>query len=83
MPAGRWTDLLSGATVEGPRWVEQRHDFMGLPLLVRPGALVPLGTDEARPDYDYAAGVTIAAYEPIDGTHASILGVVSAVLRRL
>jgi len=44
VPAGRWTNLLSGAIVEGPRWVRESHGFLSLPLLVRDGTL--LATDE-------------------------------------
>lgn len=44
VPAGRWTNLLSGAIVEGPRWVRESHNFLSLPLLVREGTL--LATEE-------------------------------------
>ncbi len=44
VPAGRWTNLLSGAIVEGPRWVRESHGFLSLPLLVREGTL--LATEE-------------------------------------
>ncbi|NUR01238.1 MAG: alpha-xylosidase [Streptomyces sp.] len=68
VPAGRWTHLLTGATVEGPGWREETHDFHSLPLLVRPGTILPMGAVAARPDYDYASGVTLRIYEPPDAT---------------
>ncbi len=37
VPAGRWTSLLDGRVVEGPRWVRETHGFLSLPLLVREG----------------------------------------------
>ena len=67
VPAGRWTHLVSGQVVEGPRWVRETHDFASLPLLVRPGAVLPLGATADRPDYDWADGVELRAYELADG----------------
>ena len=58
VPDGRWTDLLRGNVVDGPRWVRERHGFDSVPLLVRPGAVIPMGARDDRPDYDYAAGVS-------------------------
>ncbi|ROO85693.1 alpha-D-xyloside xylohydrolase [Actinocorallia herbida] len=41
VPEGEWTHVLSGAKVTGPRWVTENHDVMSLPLLARPGAVLP------------------------------------------
>jgi alpha-D-xyloside xylohydrolase len=62
VPGGGWTSLLDGSTVAGPRWVEQTHGFDSVPLLVRPGAVIPIGARDDRPDYDYADGVTLALF---------------------
>jgi alpha-D-xyloside xylohydrolase len=67
VPEGRWTHLLSGEVVEGPGWARERHGPLSLPLLVRPNSVLPLGANETRPDYAYADGVTLAAYELADG----------------
>lgn len=37
VPEGKWSHLLTGEEVVGPRWVRETHDFLSLPLLVRPG----------------------------------------------
>ena len=68
LPDGVWTHLLTGARVQGPRWVEETHGFDSLPLLVRPGTVLPLGATEDRPDYDYASALTLRIYEPADGS---------------
>ncbi|NUT27431.1 MAG: alpha-xylosidase [Streptomyces sp.] len=63
VPEGTWTHYLSpGETVTGPRWVRERHGFLSVPLLVRPGAVIPVGARDDRPDYDHADGVTLRAY---------------------
>ena len=68
VPEGVWTHYLTGERVEGGRWVRERHGFDGVPLLVRPGAVLPEGAVDDRPDYDHADGVTLRVYEPADGT---------------
>ncbi|HKG55276.1 MAG TPA: TIM-barrel domain-containing protein, partial [Anaerolineales bacterium] len=67
VPEGKWTNLLSGKSIEGPRWVKETHDFMSLPLLVRPNSVIPIGNHADKPDYDYSDGVTLQVYQLEDG----------------
>jgi alpha-D-xyloside xylohydrolase len=67
LPAGRWTNLLTGAVVEGGRWLRERHGFLGLPLYVREGSILAIGACETRPDYDFADGVTFRVHQLADG----------------
>jgi alpha-D-xyloside xylohydrolase len=67
VPEGEWTSLLDGSTVSGPRWHRQRHGFASLPLLVRPGTVLPVGARTDRPDYDHAEGVTLRLFGLADG----------------
>lgn len=73
VPAGNWTQLLTGEVITGPRWVREIHDFMSLPLLVRPNSLIPFGSITSRPDYDYAENVRLALYALEDGALAKAL----------
>lgn len=73
VPAGRWTHYLTGEVVTGPAWVTETHDFFSAPLLVRPGAVIPVGARQDRPDYDYRDGVTLRLFEPADGRTAVIV----------
>ena len=71
VPEGEWTSLLDGSVVEGPRWHRQRHGFDSLPVLVRPGTVLPVGARTDRPDYDHAEGVTLRLFRLADG-HESV-----------
>ncbi|WP_433697724.1 alpha-xylosidase [Nocardiopsis sp. CA-288880] len=62
VPEGVWTHLLTGETVRGPGWRREVHGFDSLPLLVRPGAVLPVGAVDDRPDYDYTDGLTLRVY---------------------
>lgn len=72
VPEGRWTNLLSGKVIEGPRWIKETHDFMSLPLLVRPNSVIPIGNRTDRPDYDYSDGVTLQIYQLDDGKQVQV-----------
>ena len=41
VPEGTWTHLLDGSTLTGPRWFDEVYGFDSLPLLVRPGTVLP------------------------------------------
>lgn len=67
VPEGRWTNLISGEIVQGPGWKREKHGFLSLPLLVRPGAVLPFGAMDNKPDYDFADGVNLRIYQFPDG----------------
>ncbi|WP_319517894.1 alpha-xylosidase [uncultured Martelella sp.] len=70
LPKGRWTHLLTGEEVEGGSWRVENHDFMSLPLYVRPSSLIVWGAVDDKPDYDYADGALFALYALEDGKTA-------------
>lgn len=70
LPAGKWTHLLSGETVEGGSWRKEKYDFFSLPIFVRPNSIIALGANNVRPDYDYADGVQLELYHLEDGKTA-------------
>ena len=72
VPEGKWTSLLDGKVSEGPRWVQETHDFLSLPLLVHPNSVIPIGSRSDRPDYEYSDGVTLQVYQLEDGKQVSV-----------
>lgn len=71
VPDGRWTSFLSGDRVQGGRWLREHHDYLSLPLLVRPNSIIAVGSVEDRPDYDYCADTTFHLYEIEEGGEAA------------
>ena len=67
LPAGQWTSLLSGEVVRGDTWRRETHDHLSLPLMARPGSVIPLGANDMRPDYDYTDGLELHLFAPEDG----------------
>jgi alpha-D-xyloside xylohydrolase len=71
LPEGRWTNFLTGQVVEGSRWTHETHNYLSLPLMVRPNSILAVGSHEDRPDYDYGDGVTFHVFELQDGATRS------------
>ncbi|MFT4260200.1 alpha-xylosidase [Microbacterium sp.] len=70
LPDGVWTSVLNGSRASGRRWVRETHDFLSVPLLARPGTVLPWGAVDDRPDYAWADGVTLRCFELPDGYDA-------------
>ncbi len=62
LPDGKWTNFLTAEEVTGGRRIKEKHDYMSVPLMVRPNSLIPVGAREDIPDYDYSDGLVIRAY---------------------
>jgi alpha-D-xyloside xylohydrolase len=67
VPKGSCTNLLDGRTILGPRWVQEKHDFLILPILVRQNLVIPKGSRADRPDYDYSDNITLRIYQLENG----------------
>jgi alpha-D-xyloside xylohydrolase len=65
LPAvGTWTHAQTGERLEGGRWHTKSFGYQEAAVYVRPGAVVPVGAVDDRPDYDWASDVTLRVYEP-------------------
>ena len=64
VPEGTWTNYLTGENIVGPKWVKGKFDYMSLPLMVRPGAVVPVQEGRVDTDGDLLDKVTIKVFEP-------------------
>ncbi|MFC4599174.1 alpha-xylosidase [Cohnella hongkongensis] len=73
LPRGTWTHFLSGEQVQGGGWRNERYDYFSLPLYVRENRLIPVGSEDTRPDYDYTDGVTLHLFALQDRSTASAL----------
>ena len=72
LPDGVWTSLLDGRKVQGGHWQKETHDFLSLPLMVRPGTVLPMGKHNDRPDYDYTDGLELHVYQLAEGQTVTV-----------
>jgi len=68
LPAGRWTDFFTGEVKEGGRWIQEKHSYLSVPLLVKENSIVAIGAHDDKPDYDYGEDAELRIYEPVAGT---------------
>ena len=59
-----WFDY--GKTYEGGRWYTETHGFDTMPLLVRPGSVLPINPKLSRADSDPLEGLEILVNAPLD-----------------
>lgn len=71
LPAGIWTNFITGEKVSGGGWINETHDYMSIPLMVRPGSIIAVGENQNQPDYDYTDNVVFHVFELGDGSEAS------------
>ena len=71
LPAGRWTNLLSGVAVDGGRWVRETLGYLEMPLFVRGGAMLPTSDNQAAPAWTLADPLTLSVYDLADGATAT------------
>jgi alpha-D-xyloside xylohydrolase len=83
LPEGTWTNYLTGAKVEGGRWISENHDFKTLPMMIKPNSLIAVGAVDSKPDYDFADNVSLHLFELADGETAQAVVVNQAAEQEL
>ena len=73
VPEGTWTSCWTGPPSPARGGSPRRHGFDSLPLLVRPGSVIPIGAHDDKPDYDYPDGVALHLFGVDALTSASVL----------
>ena len=71
LPEGRWTSFLTGEIKEGGKWFSEKHDYLSIPLYVRPCSIVAVGATDSDAVYEYEEGVTYRVYQLEEGETAS------------
>lgn len=70
LPQGSWTNFFTGEVKQGGCWVQEKHDYLSIPLMVKEGSMIALGAHDDKPDYDYGDGVELRVYALKDGVSA-------------
>ncbi|HKM33342.1 MAG TPA: alpha-xylosidase [Lachnospiraceae bacterium] len=71
LPAGNWTDFITGEEMAGGRWIRQKYNYLSIPLMVKENSIIALGAQDDKPDYDYGNQVELRIYGLQDGASAS------------
>ncbi|GAB7190728.1 alpha-xylosidase [Kineococcus sp. NUM-3379] len=72
VPEGTWTDFRTGEEIRGGRWVTQVHGYDSIPLLARPGSVIPVGAVDDTPEYAWNDDVELRVFSPSDGQRSRV-----------
>ncbi len=61
-----WMNILDGEILEGGRWYHRIYDYFHMPLFLKSGCILPVGSEDQRPDYDYTRKLSVMAIEPME-----------------
>ncbi len=69
VPEGNWYGIIDRKTRTGPKYFTETHDFMSLPLLLKPGGAVVMGNPSRSHGrklavYDYTSDFTVLVNPP-------------------
>ncbi|MGN0642943.1 MAG: alpha-xylosidase [Huintestinicola sp.] len=67
VPAGKWTDIISGKQYEGGKYYNEKFDYFSLPCLAKPNSIIAYGSFVRDFEYDYLDGAEFVIYEPEEG----------------
>ncbi|KAJ1558661.1 hypothetical protein HK096_008008, partial [Nowakowskiella sp. JEL0078] len=57
-----WTHYLTGKTAKSGAWAKEKHGFLSIPLLVRPGGVIVEGSRTDVVEYDFLENVNVRVY---------------------
>lgn len=63
LPIGTWTNFITNETIIGGTWRKETHNYMSLPLLVKPNSIIAIGSENRKPDYDYVDDALLHVFE--------------------
>ncbi len=62
-----WIDIVTGKEYEGGKWIKEKVGYTEMPILARPGSLIPFANTETGPEYDVKDGITFKLYHLCEG----------------
>ena len=72
LPEGKWTSILSGDIKDGGKWYKEKIGYLDIPLYVRENSIIPIGSCDMKPDYDYFDDLECHVYNLLDKEKASV-----------
>ncbi len=71
VPEGTWTDIITGDTVEGGKYISRKCGYMEIPAYARPNSIIGFGDFAGNFEYDYVENAQFVIYNLEDGKSAS------------
>ena len=72
LPAGKWTNLISGKVEPGGRWISETLNFFEMPLFVRENTVLPMSENEQQPIWSAADPLVLQMFEIAPDAHLTV-----------
>ena len=70
LPEGNWTDIITGQTETGGKFITRTCSYMEMPVYAKENSLIAFGDFKDNFSYDYSANAEIVWYSPVDDVPA-------------
>ncbi len=70
LPEGIWTDIITGETYKGGRYIHRVCSFLEMPVLAKPNSIIVYGDFKKNSVYDYVQNAEAVIYNLEDGKTA-------------
>jgi len=72
LPKGKWTNILTNEIVEGGTWINEKFDFLTLPVMAKENSIIPIGSKDNLCDYDYLEDLQLHIFNLKNETNTEI-----------
>ena len=67
--------MLTGRKLQGGKYIREKMDYMSMPIFARENSVIPTGSCDTKPDYDYCDGVTLNVFELKEDCACKVSGI--------
>lgn len=78
LPKGKWTNIMNNKLYnceEFGRWIEEKHDYISMPILAKENSIIAIGSNNSRCDYEYMDNINYHIYEPSNNIESKIFDI--------
>lgn len=72
LPEGKWTDIISGTTCDGGKFIRRTCSFLEMPVLAAPDSIIVYGKFTGNAVYDYVQDAEAVIYN-LSGTAETVV----------
>ncbi|WP_432631557.1 alpha-xylosidase [Brachyspira sp.] len=66
LPEGKWTNIINNKLYDcskSGKWIEEKHDYMSMPLLAKNNSIIAMGNNSKKCDYEYLDNINYHIFE--------------------
>jgi alpha-D-xyloside xylohydrolase len=72
LPKGKWTNVFTNEIIEGGTWINEKFDFLTLPLMAKENSIIPIGSKDNTCDYNYLEDLQLHIFNLVNETNTEI-----------